>query len=356
VWRGGWGWTALGSVLVVAGALYWIWLEQGFLAWKSLPTGAPVVHQMITDRTAEWVGRTRPPGVVGGIVFGDSVFARGETPLFAPALEAVLARRGVHADLLDLSYRGLGAFQFYYALRPALAGRPRFAIIEVNVRTFAEDWATGGLRAAQMSARLSLSQILRIRHALATQSLSVLAPFTYRLEEATGMLFLCDGLRHYGSTVLEDAGTRVNAMLGLTQGPPAQRTAQLYPRSLDASNARAWYAQDFADTPTADALRALVADLHAADVTVRLVVAPINTARLAALGVAIQDLERRLGQLRDGVGARADEWVETSQLVSPADFTDAIHVKTEALERVAELVADRLGEIPPGRQVDRPSS
>lgn len=344
-WRGGWVWAALGCALVIAGALYGVWSQQMFLAWQSLATGSPVFHRFVTDRTTQWVGRVRPPEVAGGIVFGDSVFARGETPLFAPALEAALAKRGQRSDLLDLSYRGLGSFQFYYALRPALAGRPQFAIVEINLRTFAADWAAAELKTPHLSARLSLGQVLHLRHALATQSLSVLAPFAYRLEEETGTLFWFDGLRHYGGHLLERAGTQVNAFLGITQRSRAQRNAQLYPRGLNASNSRAWFEQEFAETATADVLRALVAELRAADVTIRLVVAPINTARLAELGMDLQRLQQRCERLRAAVGAHVGEWVVVHHLASPADFMDAIHVKTEVLERMSDVIAAGLGDI-----------
>lgn len=339
---GGWALAVLSCLLMVGGGLGWVWTQRSSLAWQALGNQSMIRHGVVTERINEWI-RQRQRGGLGGVVFGDSVLARPpQKPIFTPTVGAALATAGINADVLDLTYLGLDAFQFYYTLRPALAGRPRFAIVEINLRTFAADWmAAGGLHNLHLSAGLSMRQALRAHEALATKGLSLLAPLAYRLERATGMLFLFDGLRLRYRRALEGIGTQVNTLLGLHALSRREEFTRFLPR-LDARVVQAWYGLNFESTASAEVLCALRDELLIAGVMVQFVVAPINITAVGALGIDTEDLARRIARLREAIGAQPDEWIEVSDLFSPGDFMDAVHLKVDGVERLASVVGNQL--------------
>ncbi|HJQ83018.1 MAG TPA: hypothetical protein VKA21_03010, partial [Candidatus Binatia bacterium] len=315
---------------------------------EALRDPGPLAYAAVVQRVEAWRARAAR-ATLRGVVFGDSVFVKRDGVGFAPALTDALAVRGRRVDLADLSYVGLGAFQFYYAAERVLAGEPRVAVVEVNLRTFAPDWwQTQGLRYPQLSAGLSLRRALGVSEALATQGLSPLAPLVYRMEEVTGTLLLFDGVRRMGGRLLDAVGTRVNDALGL----PARSTQDQVQATLrknlvlDAARARTWYGESFVESPAAAMLRALASDLRTAGVATVFVVAPINVDGARAHGVRLDDLDVRIDRLRDHVRARPDEWLETSDRFHAADFRDAVHLKPAAVERLATLAAERLASQP----------
>jgi hypothetical protein len=113
---------------------------------------------------------------------------------------------------------------------------------------------------------------------------------------------------------------------------------------LHSDIARTWYAYDFQATPAATVLRALHGELQRAGVSALFVVAPINAMQITRAGLELDDIERHALQLRDAIGAQADEWMETTELFHAPDFQDPLHIRPEALERLAGYVADRLSE------------
>src|SRR5262249_36194425 len=290
--RRGWAWTLLGCALVLGMAFGALEETRTALIGQAFRDATAATCQTLLDRVERWGGRVRAPGELPGVVFGDSVFLSLRDPkkAFAPALERSLAAPGRSVALLDRTHLGLGAFQFYYLTDGVVAGQPRFAIVEVNLRTFATDWqGIEWLRFPQLAGGLSLRQAWRMRNELATQNMSPLDPLVYRLEQRTGTLFLFDGLRPLGRGALETAGTDLNAALGLTTRPPAENATRIVRQNLtlDADRARAWYGRDFADTPPAAVLRAVRRALRKGGVKTFFVVAPFNRERLAHLGLSL---------------------------------------------------------------------
>jgi hypothetical protein len=340
VWRAGCGYVLLGCAVVIGVAVAHLHVARQALLARALRDPGVAGSRNLVRRIDAWRARSSS-AAIPGVIFGDSVFLTNERQGgFAPALGQVLAASGRAVELLDLSHVGLSAFQFYYLADRVLTGRPRFAVVEVNLRTFASDWLeTPWLRFPHLAAGVPTRKVVQMRETLAAQGLGPLTPIVYRLQEKTGTLFLIDGLRRLGADSLDAVGADVNAALGLATRPDADSLARLVQRRLllDAERAQAWYGQDFVATPTAAVLRALAADLRAAGVPTCFVVAPINRARLAKLGVSLDDLDRRLERLRVALGAQPEAWVETSAVFRPQDFVDPVHLTPKAVRRLAGL-------------------
>jgi hypothetical protein len=306
---------------------------------------APKAYDRLSARLHTWEHGSGA-GALRGVVFGDSVFVpHDRTAAFTPVLRAALAASGHPVDLLDFTHVGLSPFQFYYALDRVLAGGPRFAIIEVNLRTFAADW-TGirGLRFPQFAAWLAPRRAWRMRKPLASQQMTLLGALVARLEERTNTLMLFDGLRQVGQHWFALVGRRINEALGLSTGSDIDRSKREIRMStaLHPEHARAWYGTDLTDNATAEILAALADDLRAAHVLPIFVVAPISLQRVAAYGVSIAGLDQRLERLRLAVGAQKAEWILTSPLVGPGAFIDGIHVNSVGARRMAVYVAQRV--------------
>jgi hypothetical protein len=326
---------------VIGAALFALWRQRDALV-RSAPRDVRNPYAVVTEGLRAWHQRPRS-ATMTGVVFGDSVLIRPAfKPLFVPLVSRVLLAHGVSADVLDMANRGFSAFQFYYAVDDVLGIRPLFAIIEINLCTFAPDWyENASLRTPQLTARLSPLRALDIRSALATQGLSIFSPLIYRAQEHSGTLFVVEGLRIQVSDALERLGTRINSESGLPVR--AKGYPMLFPPRLNPERANVWYGHEFVDSPTAQVLRALVRALQEDDVAVLAFIAPINTEQLTRLGFDLGALWARIDRLRDAVGLPVDAWVHTSQLMRSADFLDVMHLQsTAARERLAEFVGAAL--------------
>lgn len=290
-----------------------------------------------------WRARPATPGVLRGVVFGDSVLGvEPGSSVLARQVEADLGARGLSADLFAAVHGAFRAFQFYYLVDEVLATRPRLAVVEVNLRAFSRDWdARTRWRFPSASRYLSPGRVLALREVLAREDLSLLAPTLYRLQEATGTLHLGPGLRAYGEEALERSGDWVGSRLGLDGVPPTERMQRLFVTSLDAGLARAWYGGEPADTLVARVLRELRRALREGGAVTVLLVTPVNVDRIAELGLADElALPRKLAALRAAVGAAPDEWVDLHAAARPPEFLDATeHVHPETLARLAAPVA-----------------
>ncbi len=338
--RRGWRGVAAGIAVVVAATLAAALLWRDDLLWRANGGGARLTYLRLRERTGAWVARVGTRDT-GGVVFGDSVFAMAPR-VFVSALRDALDDRGHSADLLDAAEYGLTAFHHYYWLPEVLPGRPRFALVEVNLRTFAADWAAEPtLRMGQLSAFAGMRRAAAVRDALAADGVGLVDPFVYRLEHASGMLFVADGARQAVAQALAAAGTAVSRTLALPESEQPAEIARFLPLALDAGRAEAWYGEDFASRPQAAVLRTLLHELRAAGVVPLLVVVPVNRDRLAALGVAA-DLDARTLRLRHAIGARPEDWLAPTDGFRDADFRDAVHLRPLALERLAASVAERL--------------
>jgi hypothetical protein len=342
------GWQILGCVITLTVGLGSVFAARQTLNAETRRDSAHVAYGHLAARLVAW---ERPPanGALRGVVFGDSVFApHHPKSAFAPVLAAALAAGGHPVDLLDLTHVGMSPFQFYYTLDRALAGGPRFAVIEVNLRTFAADWtAIPGLRFPQMTAWLAPRRAWRMRRPLASQQVTMLGMFVTQLQERTDTLMLFDGLRQVSQETLASLGQRINDALGLDTRSDREKTSSEIRLStaLHPEHAQAWYGTDLAGNPTAEILCALADDLRAAHVLPIFVVAPINLQRVESYGVSIAGLDQRLERLRLAVGARQDEWIVTNRLFRSGDFIDGIHVQPASVRRLATEVAERVSPL-----------
>lgn len=345
--RTGWAWSLLGCAFVLGAAVGFLQGARTTLVEQALGDVAVRACWTVSDRIDAWNKRAPQAGELRGIVFGDSVFLTTFDPgkAFTPVLSRVLTSPGRSVALLDLTHLGFSAFQFYYLTDRAVARQPRFAVVEVNLRTFADDWQqTGWLRFPQLAGGLSLRQAWEVRTELATQSLSPLAPLVYRLQEKTGSLFVFDGLRRVGTRALQAAGTDMNAVFGLAARSHDETRIRILQQNLvlDTERAAAWYGRDFANTPSAGMLQALARALRAADVETFFVVAPMNRERLAQLGISLADLGARIEQLRLTIGGPQRAWIDLSAQYTSRDFVDAVHLRPVGVEGLAANVGEEI--------------
>lgn len=308
-----------------------------------------LAYAVISRRFDTWRARARAGAPLTGVVFGDSVFAGNQMRAQFPiTFAADLDRRGIAADVLDLTFRGLSAAQFYGLTGRATAANPCFAVVEVNRRSFAADWlGTAGLSFPQLAIGLSLRQVARDRTALAVFDISPVAPLVLQAQEATGTMFVVDGLRRLAAEWFDGLGLLINDALGLSTRSDQERTARILTPNmiLTADTAPAWYGQDFVATPSAAILRSVAAELRSAGVTTLFVVAPANLERLAELGVSRADLDQRTEQLRIYLGVPAPAWIDMSPFFQPPAFLDALHLQPAEIDRMAALAAARMAEL-----------
>ncbi len=354
----GWGFFVLGCVLAIG---------AGFVAMtiacprstSSSDQGSVMVSRAANREIARWARTQTPPDGVSGVVFGDSVWApptEADTR-FVLALEPALQQAGVNVKLLDLTHAGFGAYQFYYLSSRVLAGGPPdFAVVEVNLFTFAPDWYGEPLgRFSPMTAGLSLEQVWRVRQALATQQVGLFTPWVYRLDEHIRVPSLLDRVRTQGLATLAAVGNSANGLLGLAAPSGHDRAWATIQRhvKLDARTAELWYGRDFVVSPTAAVLRAFSDDLRAAGVTILYVVSPLQRRTLRQFGIRPDDLHARMDQLRQMLHATPEQWVETTDLFQSKEFIDGVHVRGDLIRRMTPPVVERLVPMIEARQRPR---
>lgn len=358
-WRAG-GWLAalLGCTLVIGAAVLGIGAASDTFSRVTRDTAAGFVDAGATSAINEWREDGTPPGGLTGVVFGDSVFA----PLtsdnrFVTALKSALPPAGLDVNLLDLTQAGYSAFQFYYLANRVLAMPPDFAVIEVNLRTFAPDWYGDPLqRFAPMAMSLTPQQVWRVHQALATQQVGFLTPLQWRVDEQLGgVLVLVDGVRVVGLGVLEALGTWANRVLGLSVRSNAALGRAAIGRhvTLTADHARLWYGHDFVTSPTAQVLRAFSEQMRAAGVMLLYVLGPVQRQTLEQLGISAKDLHARTEQLREMLQASPEQWVDATELYQTSDFLDGVHVQGPLIRRMTRPVVERLVPMMLARQRHR---
>ena len=352
--RGAWSF-AFGCVLVLGAALVAMKGASPLYTPLSRDRMAGFFNLRATAKIKTW-GETRmPPGGVSGVVFGDSVFAPQTTKTqFVTSLQPALQQAGLNVKLLNLTQPGFSAYQFYYlASRVLAAGPPDFAVVEVNLRTFARDWySIPGQRLPPMTVGLSTEQVWRVHQALATQQVGFLTPFEYRLDNRLGIFLLFDGVRTFGLEMLDAIGNWMNGRLGLAvlSADDLARAAIGHHISLTADHAHLWFGHDFVVSPTAEVLRAFSDDIRAAGVTMLYIVSPVQRRHLRELGVLPDDFHARTEKLREMLHASPEQWIEAADLYQSTDFVDGVHVRGELIRRMTVPVVERLVPMMMARQ------
>jgi hypothetical protein len=240
--------------------------------------------------------------------------------------------------VVDLSQPGLLPLFYYTLLDETLALPAGLVIIEVNLRTFMDPLARRGEeRLPGLARKLGFPESLRVTASLEHEGLSVLDPPLMRLKEQLGMLYVLEGARETGLGWLHDTGEAARTVLGLRR------------RSFPALNevlrrARFSYAVDYAGSPNGEVLRAMVADLHRAQVPFVAYVAPINVEYLRTTGeFDDEDLVRRIGELREYVGASDTEWLDLYDALPASMFRDIQnHLLGPGCVRLARPIAQRV--------------
>ena len=182
----------------------------------------------------------------------------------------------------------------------------------------------------------------------------------FRLEESTDTLCLAEGVRLLAERAVRSIGAGLNLALTLQQRSTREIVGRYTPRAVNADIARAWYGHDLASHPAAAAFRQLLQELRSAGVVTIFFVAPIDTDRLEALGVAGElAVPERLAALQQAIGAQASEWLDFHAAFRRDDFRDAVHMRPVALYQVAftiaRRVAERLNRVPV-RRVNQPGT
>jgi hypothetical protein len=327
---------------VVAVITLTLWLGRN--EYQKLARTFSRIDADLAPALLKWRASRPAEGIDRGVMFGDSVLVLGcgkEGVRLEPMLGAELTSRGVRNELLSLAHGAFRATQFYYFLDDVLAGHPKLAVVEINLRSFSKDWAEQPiLRFQNLSRKLTWQRALRVRAPLAKEEVSLLDPPVYRLEEQLDALDVANGVNIRGRGLLTDSGHAVNRELGL----PAERVN--YTRTLDAARAIASYENDFADHWMAAMLRELLRGLRAAGVTTVLFVTPVNVDRIAELGLTERlDLTTRIEDLRRAVGATGAEWRDLHAAVRAPEFRDeSEHLQAAGCHQVAAALADALVE------------
>jgi hypothetical protein len=345
--RGGWCAAVAACVGVLVAASSATYLARGRITVAALGEPVCYAHFLLTERINAWRSHPQRAGVIRTVLFGDSVTLKpnGEKVL-GPALEFTLAGRHVRTDLLEMTYPGLSAFPFYYGVERVLEGRPAVAIVEVNLRTFADDWARDdSLRFPRLAAGLSFRRALAMRALLASQRLSPFDVLAFRVEESTDTLCLTEGVRRLAERAARRLGASMNLSLTLEQRSTRQIIGRFTPHAVNAEMARAWYGRDLSSRPAAAAFRQLLQDLRSAGVVTVFFVAPIDTDHLEELGVAGElAVPERLAALQQAIGAQPSEWLDFHAAVRRSDFRDAVHLKPWAIYQIAFAIAGRIAE------------
>lgn len=249
-----------------------------------------------------------------------------------------LSTSGTPSRVFEMGQPGLRPLHFFAVLDDVLAKPVGLVVIEVNLRAFTDPKVVPGAeRMPQLARKLDLRSALRVQPALQLDGLSLLDPFIAQLKDQLGLLYVFEGLRQLFLDGLDDLGHAANAVLGLHV-----QSSRLH--FANADRLRATYVVDYANHPEASALRAMVEDLHAANVPFFLYVAPIDFTRYAATGQYDRAaMEQRLDELRVALGASGAEWLDLHDALHDSTmFRDQQnHLKTAACPIVGRMLAQR---------------
>lgn len=337
------------TVLAAVGVAWWYRTPLADQATK-----ANAVERLVVPDLKRWVAGTRP-GVIRGVFFGDSLtmsldsLSHGGGKAGVPVLvEEALRAAGTPVDILALTHAAFRPVHLAYALDEMLAGRPRFAVVEINLRLVAPTWkALPALRFLPMSRKLSLRRQLELSPFLRDEGLGPLHPGVYRLQDALSLLYVMDGVRIVGHDWLDAQSSRVERTLGLERNArPVQ--------SLELNDDAATYASRLADGPSAAILHMLDAELTAAGVWTLYYVSPLNPDALKTADVTDPDaLAARVDELRAATGVPSERWLDLHAGIPSSAFLDQMnHLRPSALRTVATRILHRLRPVIAG--VDGP--
>ena len=311
-----------------------------------------VIERILLPDLDRWV-RKPEPGAVRGVFFGDSLtmsldsIAHGGPKGGVPVMvEEALRAAGTPVDLLSLTHAAFRPVHLAYVLDEVLAGHPRFAVVEINLRLVAPTWkADVAFRFLPMSRRISLERQLALSPILREEGLGTFHPDVYRLQEALSLLYVMDGVRIAGHDWLDAQSARVERTLGLTRNARPAQSGEL-------NDDAAAYASSFADSPSAAVLHALDDELAAAGVWTLYYVSPLNPDALKAAGVADPDaLAARVDGLRAASGIPAGRWLDLHGGFPASAFLDQMnHLRPSALRTVAAKVLHKLRPVLAGRE------
>ena len=338
----------LATVLLALGVAWWF---RAPLVEKA--TKANGVDRVVLPALEKWAADPTP-GTVRGVFFGDSLtmsltsIGRGGSKDGVPVIvEKALRDAGTKIDLLALTHAAFRPLHLAYVLDDVLAGRPRFVVVELNLRLIAPTWdALPALRFLPLSRRLPLRRQLELAPFLREEGIGTLHPGVYRVQEALSLLYVMDGIRITGSDWMSAQSSRVEGAFGLAR---SDRQVQ----SLERNDDRAAYASRLADGPSAAILHMLDRELAAAGVWTLYYVSPVNPDALAAAGVTdTAALAARVDELRTAAGVPPERWLDLHALLPASAFLDRMnHLRPSALRTVATKVLHRLRPVVAGRGV-----
>jgi hypothetical protein len=317
-------------------------------------TKANAVERLVVPDLQRWASPASP-GVVRGVFFGDSLtmsldsLAHGGSKGGVPVLvEEALRAAGTPVDILALTHAAFRPVHLAYVLDEVLAGQPRFAVVELNLRLVAPTWdALPALRFLPLSRKLSTYRQIELAPYLREEGIGTFHPGVYRLQEALSLLYVMDGVRIAGHDWLGAESSRIERTLGLERNArPVQ--------SLELNDDAKAYASRFAEGSSAAILRLLERDLAAAGVWALYYVSPLNPDALRAAGVADPAaLSARIEELRAAAGVPAERWLDLHDGMPASAFLDQMnHLRPSALRTVATRVLHRLRPVIAG--VDAP--
>lgn len=325
------------AVVLVAAAIGW---------WCRAPLSAIATRNIALERLERdahrWATESRP-GDVRGVVFGDSLmlslgwleYGRNQ-PGVGVLLRKALRADGVQLDLLILAHPSFRPVHLAYFLDEVLAGRPRFLVMDLNLRLLASTWTPEpGMRFEHLSRRLSPARQIALRPWLHGEGLGLFDPTVFRVQDALSLLYVTDGARIAVKDWLDARATGVEKRLGLTRDVAPARTD-------DEDLGLYW--SDVAGSPSVTLLRELDRELAAAGVWTLYYVSPLNPDILAKPGMPSADeIARRIAGLRDALGLPEDRWLDLHAALPGADFLDRHnHLRPDGLRAVADRVLSRL--------------
>lgn len=331
------------TVLAAVGLAWW---------WRAPlvaeATRSSAVERAVVPALAEW--GTPDPRVVRGVFYGDSLtmslsaLARGKQGVGLPALvQQSLRAAGAPVDILTLTHAAFRPVQLAYLLDEVLAGRPRFAVIGINLRLLSPTWSPNpSFRFLPLSRKLSPSRQAALWPELREEGLGIFHPALYRLQEALALLYVMDGARLVGTEWLDARSHDVERALGLRR-----RGVRVAPLEDDAVA----YASHPARHATARVLRRVHEELAAAGVWTLFYVSPVNPEALLTGGSpSPEELAARLDALRVAAGVAPEQWLDLHAELPASAFRDLLnHLRPSGLRTVAAKITHRLRPIVFGR-------
>jgi len=297
----------LATVLVALGVAWWFrapLVDKATMANKVDRVVLPALEKWATDPT---------PAAVRGVFFGDSLtmsltsIGQGGSKHGVPVIvEKALRDAGTEIDLLALTHAAFRPLHLAYLLDDVLAGRPRFVVVELNLRLIrpTREALSGALRFLPLSRRLPLRRQLEMAPFLREEGIGTLHPGVYRVQEALSLLYVMDGIRIAGNDWMSAQSSRVERAFGL-----ARRDNWL--PSLEGNDDRGASASRLADGPPALILQLLDRELAAAGVWTLYYVSPVNPDALAAAGVTdTAAFAARVEELRTAAGVPPERWLD----------------------------------------------